>query len=202
MVSDALSKRTTVCPYQEIKLCPDCKHLPKGERIWQVRPPPHLRNCWLNSDGWEDILIGGNCDCLSFIPTPQDDGYQYRLIIKSCDECSVVYKTCLSIYYLNITQNPLPVCFSAGGTATFEAKAETNCPNAPTVQWQVSSNQGATWTNIPGATSTSYSFVMVNGQQGNLYRAVFTYCCGDVASTFAELFDPSTLIVNGGLDCC
>ena len=45
---------------------------------------------------------------------------------------------------------------------------------APTVQWQVSTNGGTTFTNISGATSTSYSFTAAATQNGNEYGAVFT----------------------------
>src|SRR5207237_9228884 len=49
--------------------------------------------------------------------------------------------------------NPLSQSISAGSNATFVAAASGN--PTPTVQWQISTNGGATFSNIAGATSTT-----------------------------------------------
>jgi hypothetical protein len=46
------------------------------------------------------------------------------------------------------------------------------------VQWQISTDGGATWNNIPGATSTTLSFTVQLSDNGNQYHAVFTNGCG------------------------
>ena len=58
----------------------------------------------------------------------------------------------------------------AGQSASFTAAA-SGTP-APTVQWQVSTDGGATFTNLSGATSTTLSFTAAQAQSGNKYRAV------------------------------
>jgi hypothetical protein len=69
---------------------------------------------------------------------------------------------------------------NVGATATFKAAA-SGIP-APTVQWYVSTDSGTTFNPIPGATSTTLSFVVTAAMNGNRYKAVFTNACG-VAST-------------------
>jgi uncharacterized repeat protein (TIGR03803 family) len=71
-----------------------------------------------------------------------------------------------------VTTNPKTQSITAGQTVTFTASANGN--PAPTVQWQVSTDGGKTFTNIPGATSTTYSFTASIGQSGDEYLAVFT----------------------------
>jgi hypothetical protein len=76
---------------------------------------------------------------------------------------------------LSVTVNP--VSQTAGsGTVTFTAAA-TGDP-APTVQWQVSTNGGASFTNIPSATSTSLSVTITKRVSGEEFRAVFTMSAG------------------------
>jgi len=55
------------------------------------------------------------------------------------------------------------------------------------VQWQVSTDGGATFSNIAGATSTTLGFVATVGQNGNQYRAVFTNTAGGTTTTAATL---------------
>ena len=88
-----------------------------------------------------------------------------------------------------VTTEPVSTAVSPGQTATFTALASGN----PTVQWQVSSNGGGTFTPIPGATSTTLSFTATLAESGNVYEAVFTNTAG-TATTF-----PATLTVANSL---
>ncbi len=89
------------------------------------------------------------------------------------------------------------VTFTATGTGTHK----------PTVQWQVSADDGSTWSNIPGATSTSLSFTATQAQNGNQYRALFASSAGQAASPAATLTvnftvqaarQPQTMLVAAG----
>jgi VCBS repeat-containing protein len=86
---------------------------------------------------------------------------------------------------LTVTSSPSNLTVTSGQTASFSAAA-TGAP-APTVQWQVSSDGGATFTDVPGATSTTLTFTATISQNGNLYRAVFTNSTGSVTSSAATL---------------
>jgi hypothetical protein len=85
-----------------------------------------------------------------------------------------------------ITTQPSNQTVIAGQTATFTAAA-TGSPT-PTVQWQVSTNGGSTWSNISGATATSYSVTnTTTSQSGHEYRAVFTNSVGSTTTSSATL---------------
>jgi VCBS repeat-containing protein len=86
---------------------------------------------------------------------------------------------------LTVTSSPSSLTVTSNQTASFSAAA-TGSP-APTVQWQVSSDGGATFTDLPGANSSTLTFTATMSQNGNLYRAVFTNASGSVISSAATL---------------
>ncbi len=89
-----------------------------------------------------------------------------------------------------VLTNPVSQSVAAGQSVTLSATVAA-IPTAA-VQWQVSANQGLTYTNIPGATSASYSFQVIVGESGNLYRAVFTNSLGTAYANPATLTVSST----------
>ena len=85
-----------------------------------------------------------------------------------------------------ITTNPANVSVTAGATATFTAAASGS--PTPTVQWQVSTNGGTSFTNLAGATSTTFSITGTTvAMSGNKYEAVFTNAAGSATTTAATL---------------
>ncbi|HEY2395069.1 MAG TPA: hypothetical protein VGH81_03675 [Rudaea sp.] len=85
-----------------------------------------------------------------------------------------------------ITQQPQSVLVPAGAGVSFTATA-SGTP-APSVQWQLSTDTGATWNNIPSATSTTYNLNSVTqGLSGRAYRAVFTNTAGSRTTHSATL---------------
>ncbi len=58
---------------------------------------------------------------------------------------------------------------------------------APTVQWQVSTDNGGSWNDIPAATSPTLTFTATTGDNGRMYHAVFSSSCGSTASAAATL---------------
>ena len=84
-----------------------------------------------------------------------------------------------------ITQSPSNQTVVTANTATFTAAA-SGLPT-PTVQWQISTNGGTSWSNISGATSTTYSFTAASGDNGKQYRAIFTNTAGSATSSAAVL---------------
>ena len=104
-----------------------------------------------------------------------------------------------------ITADPTNQIVNAGQTATFTAAASGN--PTPTVQWQVSTNGGQTFVDVPGAISTTLSFTTTAAQNGSEYRAVFTNAAGTATTLAATLTvdyapavtsNPSNLTVNAG----
>jgi hypothetical protein len=94
-----------------------------------------------------------------------------------------------------VTLNPSDVTVLEGYTATFTAAA-SGLP-APTVQWQVSTDGGLTFTNITGATSPTLTVVAYEGMNRYHYRAVFTNPYGVAITTDAVLYVQS---IDGGGD--
>jgi hypothetical protein len=87
-----------------------------------------------------------------------------------------------------VTQQPSNQTVADGDTFEFSAFASGN--PAPTIQWQVSTDGGANFTDIPGAVFSSYSDTATLSDDGNLYQAVFT---NDEASVTS---DPALLTVT------
>jgi hypothetical protein len=90
----------------------------------------------------------------------------------------------------SVWTGPTSTAAAAGSTLTFTASANGN--PAPTVQWQISTNNGASYAAIPGATSLAYSFVAAASENGDLYRADFTNSAGSAITL------PASLTVTGG----
>jgi subtilase family serine protease len=84
-----------------------------------------------------------------------------------------------------VTTSPLSRSLTVGQTASFTAAA-SGTP-APSIQWQISTDGGATFINIGGATSAIYSFTPTLADSGDLIRAVFTSVAGSVTTTAASL---------------
>src|SRR5262249_39321373 len=84
-----------------------------------------------------------------------------------------------------ITTQPASQMVTASQTASFTAAASGS--PTPTVQWQVSTNSGATFSDVSGATSTTLGFTTALSQSGNQYHAVFTNSAGTATTTAATL---------------
>ncbi len=89
---------------------------------------------------------------------------------------------------ISITQQPANQTAAAGG-ATFSVTATVSPSGTPTYQWQRSTDGGATWTAISGATSSSLSLTgLMSGDSGNRYRVVVSSTlAANVTSNYATL---------------
>ncbi len=96
-----------------------------------------------------------------------------------------------------VTTNPSNQTVTAGSTATFTAAANGN--PTPTVQWQVSTDGGKTWTALSGATSNTLTLNNVLfSQNGDEYRAVFSNTVGSSFSNAATLTVQTPPAVTSG----
>ena len=85
----------------------------------------------------------------------------------------------------SITTQPTNQTVDAGATVTFTAAASGI--GTVTVQWQVSADGGATYQELKGAISSSYSFTATSAESGYLYQAVFTDGYGSTTTNAASL---------------
>ena len=76
---------------------------------------------------------------------------------------------------LVINNQPTNATIAAGGTQQFSVLAIVEPENGPiNYQWQVSTDGGFAWSNVSGATSSTYSFVALAYMTGYRYRCILT----------------------------
>ena len=154
---------------------------------------PPLSVQWeVSTDGgntWGTIP-GADTTTYSLTATLSENAYEYRAVFTNTAGSSTTSAATLTVTAGSgasspeITTQPSDDIAAVDGTASFTAAA-SGTPT-PTVQWQVSSNGGAGWSDISGATSTTYTFTAYNGMSAYEYRAVFTNTAG-VATTNAAI---------------
>ncbi len=101
-----------------------------------------------------------------------------------------------------ITTHPSNQAVTVGQTASFSAAA-SGTP-VPTVQWQVSTDNALTWSDVSGATAPTLTFVAQAADQGKRYHAVFTNVAGAATSDAATLtvYARPTAVVSGTTAIC
>ncbi|HEX4435716.1 MAG TPA: IPT/TIG domain-containing protein [Solirubrobacteraceae bacterium] len=124
--------------------------------------------------------------------TPSENGYEYRAVYMNVAASATTNAAKLTVQGIPIvTAQPESTTVAAGGTASFEAAA-TGSP-APTVQWELSLNEGTSWTPVSAATSGKLTISGAQlSQTGNDYRAVFHNSAGTTPSHAATLTVSST----------
>lgn len=138
-----------------------------------------------NGTTWSNIT-GATSTTYSFTSQISDNGRYYRAVFTNVVGSATSSAAVLTVQYAPaVTTQPIALTVTAGQTAAFSADATGN--PIPAVQWQLSTNNGATWTDINGATSTTYSFTSAAGDNGEQYRAIFTNSIGSAASNAAVL---------------
>ncbi len=119
------------------------------------------------------------------------DAGNYDVTVSS--PCGTVVTSTIAALTINITTvittQPANQSVCAGANVTFNVAASGSV--GFTYQWQVSTNGGGAYNNIPGATAGSLTLTNVTlALSNNLYRCVVTGSCGTINSSGA------TLIVN------
>ncbi len=94
---------------------------------------------------------------------------------------------------ITLATQPVDQTVCSGSNSAFTASASS--PAAPAVQWQVSTDGGSTFSNIPGATAPTLNIAGDPAQSGNLYHAVFSNWAG-TATTSAGMLTVGSLSVT------
>jgi Immunoglobulin I-set domain len=140
-------------------------------------------------------LGGATSDSLTVASAKtSESGDEYRaLFTNSAGKAETTAATLTVNVVPMITKDPSSVEVLEGEAATFEASA-SGMPS-PTVQWELSTSKGATWSPVGGATSDTLKVVSaVESESGDEYRAVFTSSVGKAETTEATLTVESKLL--------
>ena len=140
-----------------------------------------------NGGGTYTAIAGATSSTYVFTTALAQSGSLYRAVFtNSYGSTAITTAAALTVNAPPVvTTNPSSQTIAAGKLVTFTAAA-TGTP-VPGVQWQVSTNNGTSFSKIPGATLASYSFTAATTQSGYLYRAVFTNTAGTATTTAAKL---------------
>ena len=153
-----------------------------------------------NGATWSNIS-GATSTSLSIQANASDNGTRFRAVFTNSSGSVATNAATLTVNTApTITTQPANKSVAAGTTATFTAAASGR--PTPTVQWQVSDDNGATWSNLAGETSTTLSFTAQSGDNGKQYRAVFSNGCGTATTNAATLTvtTPDTTAPNTTID--
>jgi hypothetical protein len=140
----------------------------------------------VSTDGinWTNIS-GATSATYSFTTSAADTSKQYHAVFTNVAGNVTTSAATLTVNTVPVvTTQPSNTTVTAGASVSFSAAASGS--PAPTVQWQVSTD-GTNWSNISGATSTTYSFGTTVADNGKQFRAIFTNSVGSVTSALATL---------------
>ena len=145
----------------------------------------------VSTDGgttFSDVL-GATSPTYTVTAESSENGNEYQAVFTNSVGSATTDPASLTVDVLPaVTTQPASKTVNEGQPVTFTAAA--NGTPAPTVQWQISTDGGNTFSNVLAATSTTYTFTTAAGDNGNQYRAAFTNDVGTVDS------NPATLTLN------
>jgi hypothetical protein len=129
--------------------------------------------------------------------TASMDGNQYHAVFTNSLNTATSAAATLTVTPLrpNITLEPSDQTVTVGQTATFTAAATATPP--PTVQWQVSTDGGTSFSDLAGATSTTLTLTNTTAlMNGNEYWAVFTNTGGSrfTVAVVLHVYDTATCV--------
>jgi alpha-tubulin suppressor-like RCC1 family protein len=139
---------------------------------------------------WTDIPGATSASYTTAATSTADSGALFRAIFTNATLPTPTNAATLTVNptpaYPVYVSHPASQSVAVGATATFSVSV-TGTP-APSLQWQVSTDGGATWTDIPGATGSSYTTPATSsGDNGKLYQVVATNASGTAYSASATL---------------
>lgn len=152
-------------------------------------PAPSVQ--WqLSTDGgasWTTVQGAGSTQLTIASASVSEDGDEYRAVFANAAGSVTSEAATLTVHAVPVvTQQPAGQTIEAGSGAVFEASA-SGYP-APTVQWQLSTDGGASWSAVEGATSGQLTIeAATTAESGHRYRAVFTNVAGTATSVAATL---------------
>lgn len=152
---------------------------------------------------WTDIT-GATAASYAFTASLAQNGLQLRVTVSnsvgSVTSNAVVLTVTAATVPVTITAQPQNASVIEGSSAAF---AVTATGTAPTYRWQVSSNSGASWTDVTGATAATYSLPSTSSvDDGKQFRVIVSNSAGSVTSNAATLTVVVEFIVVSGGGAC
>jgi len=148
----------------------------------------------LSTDGganWSDIAGAIGASHTTAATAQGDNGRRYRVVASNSGGQTISRIAMLNVNPSaatapQVTQQPVDQSVAPGATASFSA-AFSGTP-APALQWQRSTDGGATWLDIAGAQASSFTTAPVaQGDDGQRYRLVGSNASGGLATNAARL---------------
>ena len=156
-----------------------------------------------NGASWSNIAGATSASYTTGVLTTGDSGSKYRCIVTNTKNSTTATATSnaatLTVNAFavapTIDTNPSDVTILEGNTATFEVSAIASDGGTLSYQWQKSTDNGASWSDIAGATSASYTTgVLTTGDSGSKYRCIVTNTKN--TTTAIATSNAATLTVN------
>jgi len=126
--------------------------------------------------------------------TSSQNGNEYRCVASNGVSPAATTNAAILIvdYAPTISISPSSPSVNTGSSVTFTAVAAGN--PVPTYQWQISTNNGGSFSNIAGATSSAYTFSPTYANNGYQYKCLASNTVqSNVSSNAATL----TVFING-----
>jgi alpha-tubulin suppressor-like RCC1 family protein len=119
--------------------------------------------------------------------TTSESGSEYRALFRNPAGEATSSAATLTVHAPPVmTLQPQSTTVEVGQGVSFEAAA-SGSPE-PTLQWELSTNSGASWSAVPGATANQLTTASTKtSESGYEYRAVFTNVSGKATSAVATL---------------
>ncbi len=143
----------------------------------------------LNSgSGFGNIAGATSANYTTPATTAGMNNYQYRVIASTaCGSTTSSTATLLVNTSASITGQPADLTICEGANTSFSVTA-TTAIGTILYQWQVSTDNGATWTDLAGQTNSTFNQTgVLKGQNGYRFRVVVTTGCGSINSANARL---------------
>ena len=188
----AAEKAPTVTK-QPVSVTVEAGQSAKFEATASGTPAPSVQWEVSSDDGssWSAVA-GATANKLTIASTStSENGDQFRATFTNTAGHATSNVATLTVHQIPaVTQQPHSAIAEAGQSVTFEAAASGS--PAPTVQWEVSTNGGSTWSSIAGATADQLTIAEVKPSEGgHEFRAVFTNVAGKATSNAATLTVPT-----------
>lgn len=121
-----------------------------------------------NGASWQNVVDGGKASTYSFTATVSQNGYQYQCIVTNVVGSATCAPISLKVQAApSISAGPVSQSVGLDTTATFTAAISGT---DLVYQWQVSSDNGATWIDISDTDAPSYSLTASIEKDGHMYR--------------------------------